>query len=340
MTVTYPHLREASTTTLGDLAERHLPSNEALSIDSGSEVTVSHDLSEIAIVTTGTTRTVPCTEDGLNALAQWTSFPQSFFDRIDTDLKADWLNELLHRKQTRGVVRLGERTGIISVMAPNQLPIDPSLIIGVATEVLGRDALVVESSMTASSFDLDVVTVTTDLGDPQVGDITRGGLRYSLNLGQNLAPKVSPYHYRLWCTNGASRFVEMAKIDARGLDSVDLLAELEAKSRLAYEMVTREVDAMYALRSEKVSNPERTLNRMAAEHGLSDRLRIHAITALPSMVDDVNDVSMFDLINAVSHLANSPKVRTRGARLSLESFGATVIAQHIERCASCQSRLN
>lgn len=336
MTVTYPHLRPESATTLADLAERHLPSNEAVTIDSGTEVTVSRDMSEIGIGS----RTVPCTEDGLNALASWVKFPQSFFDRLDSDLKPVWLNEMLHRSHSRGVVRLGEHTGVLSVMAPNQLPIDPSLIIGVASRVLSPEAQVVESSMTASAFVLDVVTTDIQLGDPQVGDISHGGLRYALNLGQNLAPVVSPYYHRLWCTNGASRKVEMAKIDARGLDSTDLLVELEAKSRLAYDMVAHEVEAMYALREVKVQNPERTLNRMAAEHGLSDRLRIRALSALPSMVDDMNDVSMFELINAVSHLANSPEVRTRGARESLESFGSTVIAQHIERCTSCQSRLN
>jgi hypothetical protein len=328
-------MRDASVTTLADLT--YATVGEALSVDSGADISVSPDMTSISIGT----REVVATDDGITALASWVDFPQAFFNRLGNDLSIPLLNTMLDRKHERGVVRIGERTGILSVMAPGQVQFSPAMVVEAASRVLSPGARVIESVHTNSLYALDVVTAEPgNLGDPQIGDITSAGLRFSLNLAQNLSPKVSPYYYRLWCTNGASRLVEATKIDARGQTVDEVMAELEAKARIAFSLVEHEIEAFYALREEHVEHPERTLNRMALEHGLSDRLRQRVVDSLPALVEDMGNVSMFELINAVTHMANHPSVRTRGARESLESFGSVRIAQHIERCTACASKLN
>lgn len=335
MTVTYPHMRQGLEITLADLT--YSAANEALSVESGADIMVANDRSAIDIGS----RQVVATDEGIAALASWVGFPQKFFDRLGDDLSIPLLNAMLERKHDRGVVRLGSRTGVISVMAPGQVQFSPSLIVEVASKVLTPQAKVVEVVDTKSLFALDVVTAEPGrLGDPQVGDIASAGVRFSLNRGQNLSPVVSPYYYRYWCTNGASRRIEATKIDARGQTVEEVMAELESMARLAFSMVEHDIAALYALREERVASPERTLNRMAIEHGLSDRLRQRISDSLPALVEDMGNVSMFELINAVTHMANHPSVRTRGAREALESFGSVRIAHHIERCAACASRLN
>lgn len=336
--ITYPHLRETSQLTLASLARKHDKAIEALSIDSGEQITVAPGLDTVMVKN----REIELNDASVAALATYVDFPKGFFDRLDPDLKASWMNELLHRKRGLGVVRVGKRSGLISVLSPNQVPIEAHHIITVASKILGPDATVIELENTPTSFGLDVVTSNPrqNLGDKKIGDITKAGVRFGLNQRQNLAPTVNPYYFRLWCTNGASSINEGTKIDARGATVEEVIGELEIKARLAFAAVETEVAAMYELRNDKVASPERTLSRMAREHGLSDRLRLRAIDALPSMVEDMSNVSMFEIINAVTHLANDASVRTRGARLDLETFGASVIAHHIERCTACAARLN
>ena len=336
MTVNYPHVRTEPDQTLATVAKRFEAVITSMTIDSGEEIRIAPGLDTVTVKT----KEFKFNDESLNALATWVGFPKGFLDRLDTDLQSAWMNTMLQRKRSKGVVRVGKKTGIVSVLAPNQMPFEPHLIVAAATKVLGADAPVVELANTPTTFALDVVTNKFDFGDKKIGDITRAGLRFGLNMRQNLAPTVNPYSYRLWCTNGASRVVEGAKIDARGSSIEEVMAELEIKARLAFEMVEADVRAMYDLRNTPVVAPERTLSRMAVEHGLSDRLRLRAIDALPSMVEDMNHVSMFEVIQAVTHLANDPAIHNRGARESLESFGAAEILHHIERCGHCAAKLN
>ena len=119
-----------------------------------------------------------------------------------------------------------------------------------------------------------------------------------------------------------------------------IMVELESNARLAFSMVEREVAAMYELRNEPVTNPERTINRMARDNGLSARTRERLMESLPAIVDDANSMTMFDLVQAATHLANSPEITTRGARTDLENLGGSIVTDHVERCQSCHNRLS
>lgn len=338
--VDYPHLREAPTTTLKQLADSLDSTIVSIEVESGSDIKISPDLTTIKVKK----QEVPVTEESLDALANWVDFPKAFLHRLDTDLQGAWLNTILDRKRDKAIVRVGERSGLVSVLKPGQVPFDQSMVVRTAAKVLGNDGAVISTGQSATTFHLDAAVNLKvgkgDLGDPKVGDITKAGLRFDMNIAQNLAPTVQPWWYRLWCTNGCGTEDAGLKLDARGLDVEEVLAELEAKARLAFSMVDAKVQAMYDLRNEAVPHPERTINRLAREQRLPDRVRLHMIDALPSLVPDMGSVSMFDIVNVATHLANSPDITSRGSRLTLEHFGGEMVASHVERCGACQAKLN
>ncbi len=109
----------------------------------------------------------------------------------------------------------------------------------------------------------------------------------------------------------------------------------------AFAQVEEDISHFYELRDQPVSNPERTLARVAREQKLSERLRIRSIDTLASAVtEEDGELSMFDVINHVTNLANAEGVK-RGVRLELERFGGSALrSAHDERCRICASRLN
>lgn len=342
--IEYPHVRDLPTQTLSQLHESLAQNVTSNRVENGEAIAISPDRTSITVNSIET----PFNDDALSAIANWVEFPKQFLDRLDSDLQVTWMNELLSRKRDTGIVRVGQRSGIVSVLKPNQVPFEPAMIVDVASRVLGDNGGVVEVGQSSTNFWLDATIPFQgkgsqgggNLGDARVGDITKAGLRFDANIAQNLAPTVNPYYYRLWCTNGASSKHDGLKIDARGQTAEEVLAELEAKARLAFGMVEAEVQAMYDLRNTVVENPEREINRLAREARLPDRTRLRLVEAVPAMVEDPARVTMFELINAATHLANDPSVRNRGGRLSLERFGSSVVQDHAERCVACRSRLN
>lgn len=337
--VDYPHLRTIDNGTLADLAEGFGGVKETLRIEDGMNIRISDAGDEISV----NGITLPATDEQFEILAGWAGFPKPYMKRLSPERKVRYLNEEFAEQHRAALVRIGQRDQIISVLGPDQIAFDPSMVIETAQTVLGEYAPVVDVKSDSTVFFLDVVTTPEkmpDLGDPRIGDITKAGLRFNLDLARNLAPRVNPWYYRLWCTNGCADLREDLKMDARGMSVEEVMADLEVKAQMAFAAVEHSVNAMYELRNQKVENPERTINRMAREFKVADSLRVHLVDAIPSMVEDIDDLSMFDLIQAATHLANAPEVRNRGQRESLENFGGSVISDHVERCTSCKSKLN
>ena len=337
--IEYPHLREVYGGTLRDLAEGFDPDQTTVPLESGDSVRIDPNGDSIMIGE----HEVPYTDEALEVVLQWVDLPKSLMKKVSPELYRRWINEALSEHRKPGQARIGERNGLISVLDPRQIPFDPAMIVDVASRVLGENAPISDVERTASAFNLDVVTTPDqfhDLGDPRIGDISKAGLRFGMNTRQNLAPVVQPYYFRLWCTNGCSSRHDEIKLDARGGTMESIMVELESNARLAFSMVEREVAAMYELRNEPVTNPERTINRMARDNGLSARTRERLMESLPAIVDDANSMTMFDLVQAATHLANSPEITTRGARTDLENLGGSIVTDHVERCQSCHNRLS
>lgn len=286
-------------------------------------------------------REVPSTDEGLDALAGFVDFPRPFLTRLDPDLRDRWVTELLARQHGQVVARVGE-SGLRSVLPPSANRIDPRQIAEVAARVLTDAAPVTDFGNTPAEFYLDAVLPEgiNDLGDPRVGDITRAGLRFHQNVRQNLVPSVSPFSYRLLCTNGMQTRDDGLKIEGRGQTVDEVLAELEAAAQRAFARVESSVQHFYDLRNVPVENVERSINRRAAEQGLSDRLRLRLIDGVASMPLVGDEPTEFDVVNYITNQANDPSIRRRGARLELQRFGGALVTEHANRCRTCASKLD
>lgn len=333
-------LREAPTSTLTDVRETLEDNTEHVQVATSE---VSLDLVEERAITVGNI-TVPADTEGITALGNWLEVPSKFLQRLDADMQQHILRGLLQRHPATANFVLNTE-GIKQVRDPGTKFIDPRRMVDAAIRVIDPSAPVVEHWRTTDEFRLDVIAPENfDRGiggDPQVGDITRGGIRIGVDLKHNLAPWVQPYMYRLWCTNGMETADQGLKVDARGASVDEVLAEFEAQADRAFRRVEQDIASFYELREQRVDNPERTLIRMAEERGLPARTILTLAERVPAHIEEDGSATMFDLVNLITNQANDPRIRNRtGARRTLEATGGHVVTDHQERCGHCQSSLN
>lgn len=286
---------------------------------------------------------VPATETTISALGTWLDVPSKFLNRLDADMQQHLLTGLLRQNPGTMLIRFNDDDGIVEVRDPSTRVIDPRRLVDVASKVVSPEVQVTDF-WNGDDFRLDVVVPEGfDRGiggDPQVGDITQGGIRLFQDRKHNLAPGVSPFFRRLVCTNGMEMMDEGLRVDARGQSVEQVLAEFEAAAERAFSRVEADMEAFYELRTQRVANPERAILRLAEEHGLPDRTAVRLAQRVPAYVQDDGTASMFDLVNLITNQANDPSIRGRsGVRRNLESVGGNIVVAHAERCGHCLSKL-
>jgi hypothetical protein len=292
-------------------------------------------------------RQVPASRTGTLAFGALLGVPSAFLNRFADQVGtggSQFILESLLRVYGKSAVTVtyGEG-GVVGVVEAGRKTFDPVRIVEVAQRVLGTGAArVVRLVDDPQEFAFDVV-VPADYdrgvgGDPRVGDITVGGIRFGYGRKRNLAPWVQPYTHRLLCTNGQSVEDPGLRVDARGAGIDDVLAELEAAARRAFGRTSDLIRHFYDLRSVRVDNPERTIAAVSRERGIPDRSLVRLIDLARS--EALPDApSMFDVVNLITNLANDPAIRNDGGRLILENAGGAVVAAHEARCSHCKQKV-
>jgi hypothetical protein len=284
-------------------------------------------------------KVVVATPDALQILGSYLQIPVPFIKRLEPD-EIQWiLNSRL--TYTPGTVKIKLANDTISeVHEPDQQVINPLQLVRIAQRTLRDDhAPVIEATMgDIFSFDAIVPTDFTGIGTPEVGDITRAGLRFEQNRKHNLSPTVMPYSYSLWCTNGMETYKPGLKVDARGLNVEDVLVELSLKADQAFKEVEDQIRALTDMKTARITNPERTLITMAQENGISDRMAMSMVHRLPAVIEDDNQATMFDIVNLVTNHANKPGMRF-AQRRELERLGGIITSAHVARCSHCKHKI-
>jgi hypothetical protein len=299
---------------------------------------------------------VPTTSHNLVQLASFYKVPESFLARHhDSDWAPTILNEVVRRQPERVSVyytdyepalpdpETGETSGgptIVDVLKPTMLRFTPLNLVDTALGVMPADSLVTDLLHDGKDF-MFSARVTEEYeqigGDPQVGDITAGGLMFHLPIRKRLAPSVATYLHRLVCTNGMVVTDRGFRVDARGETVDEVLASLELKAELAFSAVERNIEHFYALRQEEVANPERTLLRLFDEFDVPTRLRDGILHRAPEIEAPA---TMFDLMNLITNQANHDEVAFNpGQRHRLQSVGGSIIVDRASRCSHCQHRV-
>lgn len=265
--------------------------------------------------------------------------PRSFYDRIPVELRQQTLETLVNR--TGDEVHIDfKNSGVESISDPKKAIIKPSDIIDVALEHFPGESTVVDVLHDADVFQLDVLygDENNDLhigGDLEVGDITRGGVRFGYNFKSQAKPWLSPYLYRLMCTNGMETPEMSLKLTAEGNTAQEYLLALSNFTESALGMVRARIDAYYALRSSEIdAEPSLALSRMASAHGLPDSTVRRLVNHLG--VSPAN--TMFDLVNIITNEANNPQIEEKPAqRRKLQRAGGNVVVHQNGFCDNCGS---
>lgn len=340
-------LRDIPSNTVADLYDLIAPPTTTATVMTNR---ISVDLTQEKRITyrddEGHASEIAANGNGVLTIGNWLKVPSQFLARLDTDVQETLLNTLLSRENdTTATLSITEKDGLMDMSVANHLKVDPRYLVDIAGEVVGTDAGVVEWRRDAQGYNFDViVSAENDRaigGDLAVGDITRGGLRFGQDTKKGLAPWVQRYLYRLYCTNGMEIPDHGTKIDARGHDMNSLIDSLRDKAHEAFAKVDADIMAFYHLRTIRVSNPERTLVRLAQEHGISARTLASLLEQLPEYLDADGTATQFDLVNLITNAANADALSNRhNARRNLEAIGGLITHDEAARCNQCASKLS
>lgn len=340
------YLRDLPGTTLADLADEFNTDTRTWG-GTTNEIAVRQE-GDSAIIQLGDSVELPATSDGMEQLATFIDFPRAFLNRLDPDLRASWMTELL-RRQTSNVTVRHTDGGVHEVYKPGQVRLEPAQILDKAMAVMTPQAEVAEWSISSDELAINVmVPENFDRGiggDPQVDDITRGGLRLYQNRKLNHAPQVNTFLYRLICTNGMVVPETGLTIDARGQSVEQVLAELEMAAQRAFSQVEEQIEHFYSMREQRIEGDvTQAVIRVAQERGLPDRTAMALSRRVPELMDPEflgHAPSMFDITNLITNQANHPDLRRRpGPRRVLEQAGGALVRQVQDRCNTCHQSLN
>lgn len=286
---------------------------------------------------------IPATTDSILHLANYFDIPGPFIKKWDPEVQDLIFNAIIARSGGEAVLIKHNDEGMTAMRNPNLPVVDPRKVLDVAAEVVGEDAEVVDAWVSPKGYQFEVIVregSEFEIGDAQVGDLSRGGLRFGQDTQHNLAPWVQQYVYRLICTNGMEIPSNAYKFDGRGNSAEQMITHLEEMARKAFEEVESQMVAFYDLRSQKVTNGIQLLRRMAQEQGLPDRVISSMEDRLPSLIEDPTDTTMFDIVNIITNQANHEDFFGRAnVRRNLHRAGGAVTTDHAARCRTCSSRI-
>ena len=338
-------LRPEPTTTLGDLqdvlrsdgGETVLVQSSDIVIDSSAGLVRFEDKS-------GTSSyEVPFNMMTTDLFSDWLDIPKPFIRRQDLDLQDYLFHNLLERNPGDMVFEFGEQ-GITEIRNPRLERINPLAVINIAAGVVGVDAVVLDGWRTSGEYRFDVLVADgSDRaigGDTMVNDITKGGLRFGQSTKQRLAPWVQTILYRLVCTNGMEVPGMAPKVTMKGHSMDEVMRDLEFAAQEAFGAVEAQIDAFYDLRNQEVGDASQIVARIANERGLGAKITTEMIERLPALMEDTTNASMFDIVNAVTNMANHDDLVDKPDRQrKIQVAGGTLIKEHAERCPRCQAAL-
>ena len=314
----------------------------------GSDIHVSLDQDEPKI--SFGDHEVDATKAGIEALAAQFQVPFKFLERVMPDEKPFILERRIERSEEMNlIVNYTTKDGIVEILPSGMKRLYPEDFIEVALDVLPGESTVVRHWSNPADLLLDVVVPEGfDQGiggDRKVGDISHGGIRIGQDRKRNLAPWTQTLIYRLACTNGMEIPDTTLKVDARGLETPEIVMALRAEARRAFEKVTETMQAFYDLREQRLGSDRTGILRKAAqENALPERsvgALEDALTAylVDEGVENPDDATMFHLVNLITNMANSPDLSPAEAR-RLQRVGGAMVNDHAARCSFCETRLN
>lgn len=340
-------LRELPDLTLADLHEKFSTRKITSSLVNAEEIRfVTDTQQEVRFKAEGSQveQAVPLAELTLTNFATLLGIPLPFLRNLGEkapDLQGELLNRYIRDKGGRIWLDCDEHS-VQEIRGLNMERMDPRGVIDAAIHVMGEESPVINAWRSIDQYRFDVVVHDGSSfgvgGDAKVGDLTKGGLRFEHVTKRRRAPQVSAFLYRLVCTNGMEVADLVEPLDLRTGDFAALLAQLQDNAATLLDHLDHQIESFYELRNQRVDDAAQMLTRLQRERGFSDRLLTEMISRLPALIDDLDNPTMFDVVNVITNIANHPDVG-EGGRRGLELAGGHIIGEHAHRCPTCQSAL-
>jgi len=233
-------------------------------------------------------------------------------------------------------------TEVLAFTRAGKVGINPSHVLDVAVESLGSVGVDPESLVfdkVRVGLDSTCFAAIAAAGQGaralKVGDVTQAGVMFFTTPTGQKATEITPFLYRLVCTNGMISAAEMGRFAIRGGDGESIGDWTRRLTLQAWDAVDGELDAMASLVDIPINegNSGQVLSDLYERHHVSPGLRREITEALAEEADG----SMYGVAQAFSRAANDLE-DPHALRHLLMVTGD--VAHQRDRCTACQRVLN
>ena len=254
--------------------------------------------------------------------------PRLFSEYADNTMLVRSMLDYSLNKRTGSVRVVHDNFNVVSIK-PSEVPYnDPLEVYDTVSEVLSGKGEYLSTEMDGDhgACNMRFLTHRSDAPAKDVGDLSYCGVSVSVNG----SVQVSPYVYRLVCSNGLTT-------DALASKTRDI--KKEGQSAVTDKLIRTQVDNSYkllesftALDEKPVSNPIAYTVKLAKELGLSTKMYKTILERVESNSSDIK--TMYDLVNIVTAMGvefEDPRFDRVGGHFT-EALSSS-------RCVTCSSKL-
>ncbi len=289
------------------------------------------------------TKSMLLTPNGVDSLMKLTHTPTIFASKLRPETFQNVTNEMLNQQQ-QYVIILND--GRIDGFAPARTYVDhnPERVLNTIDRAL-HNGSEVQRVMPLDNYGM-VLDITGDKEQAVApGDLVRGGVTLQFSPIGTIQPIITPYVFRLWCSNGASHqdflgnFKFMGDNGRGGGNAGDFWGWLKTNSQACLGTIDRILERYRRLMTENIPEGQRAeaIAALLDQCRIPDRYReaIYA-EAAERPVNTAYDV--FNLLTwGTTHAVDDPTVVMR-ARKKIDEF--TIEETHARHCPVCHAARN
>lgn len=280
------------------------------------------------------------------ALAKFFSIPATYLKNCPSLFKAQTLKFWRDEYSDADVVVHTLAEHVIAVNGPEVITLPTPEIGKIIGRVFDADDQVnflrgtdyLQFDVVSEAHQIDVPNPLSIPFRPEVGDITKGGVRFLVYPHTIKAPSAMGYFERLTCTNGMCTEEKLGRINLRGNTVPEILAELEAKARYLMGQIDGGLKAYAQTAAERVPG---TLQAFAYQLGKEYKLPKGVMDEVMSIINQLpEEATVYDVNQAFTTVANRDV--TNPVRHHLQTLGGALALQSgkmIQRCGSCERLL-
>lgn len=331
-----------------DLTERLSQRREQAITVSVTDLTIDDLAANLTVESTALgTKTYPIDEVAEKALAKFLDIPAGYVKSCPSLFKAQTLNFWLDEYSEHDVT-LHTLNDMVVAANGTDVKTVPTVMMGkVIASVFDSDDRVefyrgidsVQFDVISEAHQIEVPNPLNIPFRPEVGDITKGGVRFYLYPYQLKPPSAVPYFERLTCTNGMCTEQKLGNITIKGNTVPEILEEIETKARYLMDVVDMGLANYAATAAKRIPGSlQAFVYQLGKEYKLGKQVMDEVMSIINQLPED--QVTVYDVNQAFTQVAN--RGVTGGVRQTLQTLGGALALQAdkmIRRCGQCERLL-